>query len=883
MSKSPAKDLPLRDDIQLLGNLLGEVLKEIEGKAFFQKIEKIRSRSKNLRSDKGVQANGLKTLLKGTPHRQYPKIVQAFGFFLQLANMAEQHHRNRRRLDYLRSKKFEPQNLSIEHTFQKLKKERMPKNKVKEALSNLDINLVLTAHPTEIRSAETIQNFKEIVSFLKKLDREDLNEWEREKSIQSLKGIIKRAWLTDQTTRSKPSPLEEAKSALAHLEQVVWHSLPKFQQHLSLLYRKEFGEDLPLESCPIRFSSWMGGDRDGNPNVTHLVTREILAYQRYSAADLYMQELKLLYSELALNSANQKIKRMAKNQAQPYRIILKGLIEKFGHTKAYFDPRNPDASEHISFVPKNVDEILEPLKAMYESLISIGAKEVAEGRLKDLVCRLNSFGLGLAKLDLRQDASEHLKVMDAYTRFLGEPLFSQREEKDKILFLKKERQRKKKINFEDFIQDGMELEIIRTLELVNELGAECFGTYVISHTCSASDMLVVQFFMDNLGMSQRLPVAPLLESIEDLKNAPLILQSYLAFPGMRKKLAGKMEVMIGYSDSSKDGGKVAASWNLFKAQEDLVKLFKKEKIHLTLFHGRGGTVGRGGGPTYLAIGSQPPGSIQGSLKVTVQGEMIHSKFGLEGIAERNLDVYFSATLMQTLVKPKPVPKIYREVMEFLADKSEEFYRSIVWKHPEFVSYFQQVTPIREMEHLKIGSRPSKRKKQGGVESLRAIPWVFSWTQNRLILPSWLGLGQGLYQTKKKFGWDILQEMDEEWGFFANTMDLLEMVLAKSEMNIFAHYEQELSSQGLDSVSDLIFKDYGHSVRGILRITDHSSLLNHYSVLKRSINVRNPYVDPIHIIQVEVLKKLRSSPKNADLIKTLLLTFSGIAAGMRNTG
>ncbi len=515
--------------------------------------------------------------------------------------------------------------------------------------------------------------------------------------------------------------------------------------------------------------------------------------------------------------------------------------------------------------------------------VDTGNEMIASGRLEDLLRRLATFGVTLVRLDIRQESSVHTDTLDHITRAVGLGSYAGWDEEKRIEFLENELQSPRPLipRFTDAPE--MIRDTLGTFEVIAAIPSESLGAYVISMANRPSDVLAVELLMKEAGVKNRLRVVPLLETVDDLDRAAEIIGRLLESSWYRARIDGQLEVMLGYSDSAKDGGRLAANWGLYRAQEDLVEICRKHGVKLTLFHGRGGTVGRGGGPTYAAIQSQPPGSIDGSIRVTEQGEMIQAKFGLEEIAIRTLEVYVSACTEATLDPAASPPKEWRSSMDELAGISREAYRKLVYETPEFVQYFRTCTPEPELGDLNIGSRPARRKKGGGVETLRAIPWVFAWTQTRLMLPAWLGTGEALSSFMQEGRKKDLQTMYAEWPFFRSSIDLVEMVLAKSEPRIAEEYERRLVPEELYAIGRNLRTRRDETVEFLLDLTGREILLQENEMLRRSIEVRNPYVDPINLVQIEILRRLRETPEDDELAEAFFVTVNGIAAGMRNTG
>ncbi len=882
MSKaSPDPHKPLRDDVRLLGQLLGETLKSQAGDKVFETVEEIRALAKAGRAGSDEDFERLGRLLAGMEVGDALPAARAFSHFLTLANIAEQHHRVRRRRDYQSGPDASAQRGSYEEVFSRLIGGGVAPEALWKAITEQQVELVLTAHPTEVVRRTLLLKYRRIAELLALRDLPDRTAVEREEIALGLRREIIAAWETDELQHKKPTPLDEVKGGLVTFEQSLWDALPRALKDLDRALKRHTGRGLPRSAAPIRFGSWMGGDRDGNPNVTPDVTRRACWLARWQGTDLYLREVRALRSELSLRRASPELVAKTPGAREPYRELLRRVEARLEATRErmhrFLDGKLPDEAPHY----ETTAELRESLELCDRSLRETGCGKLVEGRLEDLLRRLTTFGLTLVRLDIRQDSGLHAALLSRVTEALGLGTYEDWDEDRRITFLAQELAGRRPL-----IPRGLELEdreqdVLDTFHLLREIGNEPLGAYVISMAQGASDVLAVQLLQREAGMETPLRIVPLFETRDDLRAAGDSLRKLLAVDPYRAVFGNRQEVMIGYSDSAKDAGRLAASWELYKAQEEMARVTEELSVELTLFHGRGGTVGRGGGPTYLAIQSQPPGSIAGRLRVTEQGEMIRTKFGLPGIALRTLEIYTTATLEASLAPPPEPAPAWREAMDRIADAACQGYRAIVREHPDFVRYFRTATPEVELGKLNIGSRPARRpgKAGGGVDSLRAIPWVFAWTQTRLMLPSWLGTGDGL----KVADAELLEEMYRGWRFFRSTMDLIEMVLAKADERVARYYDQILVPEDLQPLGEMLRQRLADATSRLLQVTGNESLLAGAPVLARSISVRNPYVDPINLVQAELLRRLRGAEPEPSLEDALLATFNGVAAGMRNTG
>lgn len=876
---------PLRDDVRLLGELLGDTLRAREGDALFRAVEEVRQLAKRARSGEGDELATLAAVLAALPVGFALPVARAFAHFLTLANIAEQHHRIRRRRAYERDPTATPQRASCDEVFGRLIDAGVTAEELSAALAATRIELVLTAHPTEVVRRTLRQKHQRIAELLARGDRTDLTAAERAEVTESLRREIAAAWETDEVRHERPSPLDEVRSGLVVFEQSLWHAVPRYLRSLDRALRRHTDRGLPLDVAPIRFGSWMGGDRDGNPNVTPEITRQACLLARWMAVDLYHREIVALRSELSMIGGSDELRARVGDVREPYRVLLREVRDRLGATRAAIEASlredDPDPSVEARVYP-DVESVAEPMRLCYRSLVATGNEVIAAGRLTDILRRLATFGLTLVRLDIRQEASRHTEALDTVTRHLGLGAYAEWDEPARQDFLLRELAGRRPPVSPDLNASPEVRDVLDTFRALAGIAPDALGAYVISMAGQPSDVLAVELLQREAGLSHPLRVVPLVETADDLARVGSLLGRLLSLDWYRARIDGHQEVMVGYSDSAKEIGRFGAAWELYKAQETIVESCRAQGIRVTLFHGRGGSVGRGGGPTYLAIQSQPPGSADGRLRVTEQGEMIETMFGLPGIALRTLEVYTAATVEATLRPHARAPTEWRETLERLAQAARRGYREVVYEHPGFLDYFRAATPERELGALNIGSRPARRAAGRGVASLRAIPWQFAWTQNRLLLASWLGLERALADV----GPDArrqLREMYRAWPFFRSTLDLMEMVLAKADARIAAEYDRQLVPPELQPLGRELRGRLTHAIERLLDVTGHVELLEDNPVLRRSIDVRNPYVDPINLAQIDLLRRLRVAPPDPRLRRALMMTVNGVAAGMRNTG
>jgi phosphoenolpyruvate carboxylase len=875
----------LRDDVRLLGELLGETL-QLRGYAgLFETVERVRTLAREARRGDDRDFRQLALVLALLPVDAALPLARAFAHFLNLANVAEQHHRIRRRRAYLREPDSAPQRGSCQETFARLVAGGVAPERLHDAARALRIELVLTAHPTEVSRRTLIHKYNRIAALLSQRERSDLTRPEREEAVDALKAEILAAWDSDEVRHQRPTPLDEVRSSLVVFEQSIWNALPRYVRSVDRALQSATGRSLGLETGPLRFGSWIGGDRDGNPNVTPDITRQTCMINRWVAAELYLREVDALREELSMTSATPQLRARVGDAREPYRELLREVRTRLAATRAWAEASlnatadMPPAAE----VYLDGESLAAPLRLCYDSLIATGDALIAARRLTDVLRRVAAFGVVLTRLDIRQEANRHAGALDAITRALGLGSYADWNEDQRVEFLVRELDNPRPLVPAGLISTPEVRDVLDTFAAIANIHHESLGAYVITMAQQASDVLAVVLLQKEARVASPLRVVPLFETADDLRRAPHVIDRLLTIDQYRSRIDGRQEVMVGYSDSAKDVGRLSAGWELYKAQEAIVDACQRHHVRVTLFHGRGGSVGRGGGPTYLALQSQPPGSLSGELRVTEQGEMIQALFGLPDIALRTMEVYTSGTLESWLV-PAPAPRDeWRECMDRLSDDAMRLYRGYVYEHPSFVPYFLASTPLVELEEVNIGSRPARRTASQGLSGLRAIPWQFAWTQTRLLLGSWLGVEEAFEGAFERGDRDRLRQMYREWPHFRSAVDLIEMVLAKADARIAAEYDRQLVGSDLRPLGAELRGRLTRAVNALLGVTGHRELLEENQVLRRSIDVRNPYVDPINLVQVEVVRRLRQGDTDPRLRHAFMVTVNGIAAGMRNTG
>jgi phosphoenolpyruvate carboxylase len=873
----------LRDNVRLLGEQLGDIMVADRGADFLATVEQLRALSKAVHQG---DANARIQLIDAVSQLEGETLIavaRAFTQFLNLANIAEQHHRVRKhRGDFADSDPYLDET-AIPALLQRLTAQDVQAESLHQTLADMQIDLVLTAHPTESMRRTLIQKYEKIAACLSEFDGGVLSERRETHIKRRLKRLVSECWYTNEMRATRPSPVDEAKWGFAMIENSLWQAVPDFLRDLSQQIQQATGYELAPDVAPVRFCSWMGGDRDGNPHVTHTVTREVIALARWAAADLYQRDLELLISDLSMSRATDAVMAEAgAGEVEPYRVILKGLREELMRLQQQIEAELAGEPVETVSALTTTDDVLRPMRLIWDSLHACGMGEIADGYLLDTLRRVATFGLNLVTLDIRQESSRHTEALAELTHALDLGDYSAWDEAKRVDFLKRELANPRPLIPLDFVGSESVEEVLATFNVLASSDPNALGCYVISMAQHASDVLAVMLLQKASGVHHPLPVSPLFETLDDLERAPRVLQTLLSDPEYVEAIGGVQHVMIGYSDSAKDAGTLGAAWAQYRAQQALTEVAKAHDVKLVLFHGRGGTVGRGGGPAHRAILAQPPGSVANAIRVTEQGEMIRWKYGLPDLAAQTLTAYVHAVMQATLV-PDPQPNAnWIQAMEQLVANAVPSYRGVVQDQPEFVAYFRQVTPEGALAKLPLGSRPASRKTGGGIESLRAIPWIFAWMQMRLMLPAWLGTDTAFRQYIDKDGLDTLQDMYANWPFFQVYVDMLEMVLAKSDADVALHYERVLADE--ESLLGQQLRDrLGTAIDATRRIKHVETLLENDPAIARALSVRHPYLEPLHVLQAELLRRDRDVPEDRNVERALLASVAGIAAGMRNTG
>jgi phosphoenolpyruvate carboxylase len=929
---TPAKrarenERPLVEDIRLLGRILGDVIREQEGVAAFELVEKVRKLSVAFRRDADHEADrALKKLLKSLSGDQTVSVIRAFTYFSHLANLAEDRHHIRRRIIHERA--GDQQEGSIDVALARLRWAGVSPKTIAHTLAQSHVSPVLTAHPTEVQRKSILDAERGIAVLLTERDaikaralpKDALAPRELAANEMQMRARVLQLWQTRLLRFTKLTVADEIENALSYYEATFLRQIPKLYAGLE----RELGQH--AVHTFLRMGQWIGGDRDGNPNVSAETLTYALGRQAEVALRHYLTEVHWLGSELSMSAilvdctpAMQALTARSPDtnvhrQDEPYRLALTGVYARLAATLKALT--GGEAARH-AVAPQNpyplAEDFLADLKTLEDSLLAHHGGALVAQRLHPLIRAVEVFGFHLATVDLRQSSDKHEEVV---TELLAtariEPHYDQLDEAAKrelLVRLLCDARPMRVVGADYSPHTQAELKIFETAKAMRErFGQLAIRHYIISHTETVSDLLEVLLLQKEVGLmhgtldaaaAADLIVVPLFETIEDLRNAAPIMREFYAIPGVAalvQRSGAEQDIMLGYSDSNKDGGIFTSNWELYRAEIALVDLFDQlansHNIQLRLFHGRGGTVGRGGGPSYQAILAQPPGTVRGQIRLTEQGEVIGSKYANPEIGRRNLETLVAAVLEATLLQPtKPATRAYLEAADALSRASMAAYRALVYDTPGFADYFFSATPIREIAELNIGSRPASRKAGQRIEDLRAIPWGFSWGQSRLTLPGWYGFGSAIEhylndtpdQTRKE-GLALLQKMYRQWPFFRALLSNIDMVLAKSDLALASRYAELTTDARLRKrVFGMIEAEWHRTVNALVAITGEKQRLAHNAALARSIRHRFPYIDPLHHLQVELVRRYREDKTDERVQRGIHLSINGIAAGLRNTG
>lgn len=924
----------LRRDVSYLGRVLGDTLVEQVGKDLFDLEETIRALAKDRRAAAGPTASEpdarLRAIVRQLDTTTAEQVARAFTHYFQLVNLAEQHHRTRRRRHYAKEGKAQPG--SLEETFLRLKSTRPPAGEPTQALASLlattTIELVFTAHPSEAQRRTVLEKHRRLVARLVERDSLERGVWESPGTpaeINEIDALIREEvtelWQTDEIRHAKPRVGDEVKNVLFYLEESLFPLIPKVY---AAIERASGGMDIP---CVLQFGSWVGADMDGNPNVTPAIAVDTALAQSAHVLDLYIQQVSALAATLSQSTRRvtvspelvrsierdaQEMPELAhaledKTDREPYRRKLTFVAERLARTRAEVltlrgraSGSKPPVAPHAATTARyaSVAEFLADLEVMHASLVANRGKRAGASRVRALMRQAETFGFHLARLDVRIPAE--------WVRADARALLGLPADAPLTMEILEEAARQRKTTEEKLASDGQALQAIRAIARIRAIAFGGAEALILSMTRGAEDMLATLLLIEHVRADPAdVSIVPLFETLDDLERSSVELDRAASSPIYAAYLAKReraQEVMVGYSDSNKDAGIVGSSFALYRAQQRLAETAKKHRLRLTIFHGRGGSIGRGGGPSQRAIESLPPGAVDGRFKLTEQGEVLGWKYLVPEIAERNLELVIAGVLLQSsrwAPEAKDATREHEEAFEEIARVSVDHYRALV-NDPDFATYYAATTPIAEIPRLNIGSRPAKRPAKGTqgdrmkLDDLRAIPWVFAWTQSRQMVPGFYGAGKALSLLVRKHGVERVRKMRREWPFFASTLDAIAVSLAQADMAIAARYADLMHDEDPVVARRLFTRialDHGRAVRAIRTIfdrTEGSGPLHPASTLARSIELRNPYVDPLSIIQIELVRRKRALQREGrevppELERAILLTINGIAAGLRSTG
>jgi phosphoenolpyruvate carboxylase len=891
------KEAPLRRDVRSLGRLLGLVLKEQAGEELFGAVEELRlllieQRERPTRDSSGVPLIEQAEAIVGRMNvEQAHQMTKAFAIYFELTNLAETNHRKRRRRAAQSSPEIIAQPGSFLGTLRRMRAAGVTEQEARELLNEIEVILVFTAHPTEVARRTVLFKRQRIAEALERLDRLPLPEREAEQQEQAILAEITGLWQTDEVRRRRPSVRDEIKMGLDYYPSVLFETVPQLYDELATDFREAFGGDLTAGDLPrlLRFGSWIGGDRDGNPNVIPECTGDALQIARQTILDFYIAKTEELIWRLTSSTLQAKVSHQLVEALNHYAGSISAHdLNPERHApneiyRRYLDyvlarliaARDPD-ERGIGY--PDAEEFRSDLCLLQESLVAEEGERLAKALLEPLLRQVDTFGFHLHTLDVRQHARVHSQayseLFPSTARELPQPPSEETEDLlDSLRMIKDVKRRFPAPSIRSYVISGSKsaADIFNIVRLAELSGVK------VEATCEKHDF----------GL---MPV-PLFESIEDLRNSADICQSLWTNPDYARVLDSwgrRQEVMLGYSDSNKDGGMLTSTWEIFKAHRALHQVAADTNVRLTLFHGRGGTVGRGGGPTHHAIIAQPLGAFSGHIKITEQGEVMNWKYSDHVLAERNLELVIAASL-EALSRPGGAYQLDKQseaALEAMSEDAFEFYRKNIADNDDVLEYFDEATPVRELDYARIGSRPARRSERSGLDELRAIPWVFGWMQSRHVLPAWFGVGYAL----ERFGNSavenkrVLLNLMEKFPLFHDLIDNVELGMAKADLSIATLYAGLVSNKALrDRVMKLIEEEFERTKRVVLELTGQSTLLERNPVLARSIRLRNPYVDPLSLIQVELLRRKRAGENNDNLNYALAATINGIAAGLRNTG
>ncbi len=914
------EDQPLNEDMRWLAGALGRVIQRLEGDAVFQAVEELRTACRDRRRGAPGAAT-LRSLLDkvdSLPVEQAAPVARAFTLFFLLINTAEQVHRVRRRHQYGQGAEAPSQPASLRWAFEQLAAQGKSAADIRATLEKLHVRPVLTAHPTEATRRTVLTLQARLAGAL--LERDDATAAERIRLEERLESGIELLWLTDEVRKNRPSVMDEVSTVIWYLEDRLLDATNHVHESCATSFREVFGEELGVD-VPLTLGSWVAGDRDGNPFVTPQVTVGAARRSAHALLGHYQRRVRRLIERLAISSRiappSQELRESIesdkailpdiweanrrRDEEEPLRLKLSFILGRLEATRQEIAARDAGRPGTVLGAYTAPEQLVADLELVQNAVVDAKAERAARALVAPFVAQVRLLGFHGYYLDVREDSEMHTQALAAVAKSVGVDTLDG-------AALRRELLGRRPLTSPNLALDESTEKVLAVFDAVRdvqqELGEPVASTYIISMTRSPEDMLRVALLARERGLLDlsvtpawsKIDIVPLFETRDDLAHAPGIMRSLFSDDVYRRQLAARgmrQEIMLGYSDSAKDVGVLAAAWELYLAQEELAKIARDAGVHLTLFHGRGGSVGRGGGsPVYRALAALPPGSLSGSIKVTEQGEIISQKFGILSIAERSLEVMMAGTLMATFADwRKGVSEAeqaqFREVVETLAKRSREQFRKVVHEEGELFQVFLNATPVRELSHVHFGSRPAYRERGAGtMAGIRAIPYNFGWTQTRLMLTSWLGAGTALAEAAEKpGGLEVLRKMAKTWPFFDDLIAKVEMVCAKADLEIAELYLAELG--GFGDIFESLKGEFERAAKTLLAIREKNDLAGEHRFLRHSIDMRNPYVDPLNLLQVSLLKRKRSlpddSPEKRLIDQALGTTLNGIAQGMRNTG
>lgn len=919
-----SKDLPLRDDVRLLGRILGDTLREQEGEASYQLIENVRRAAVRFRKTQDDRDRvQLEQTLDALSPSETLVVVRAFSYFSQLSNIAEDLHHNRRHRAHLKAGTA-PKDGSLLLALERIGEKHISKETLQSFLNSALISPVLTAHPTEVQRKSILDCQLIISRLLSDRDRVDMTPDDLADNEETLHRFVLILWQTRMLRTTKLTVRDEIKNGLEFYRYTFLSEIPKIYANMEKQLEARFDKNIRIPPL-LRVGSWIGGDRDGNPFVTHDVMLDAVQQHSSLAFEHYLGETHLLGTRLSLTDrlvevsdelrklSDESPDKSAGRADEPYRRALiliysrlTATAQQLGHKISHLPPVDKHAQPYAT-----PQDFINDLDVLIDSLFKHGAVYLARGRLAYLRRAAEVFGFHLAPLDMRQHSAIHEQtVTELFSHNSGQAHYKDLDEAARREVLLAALQAGKPLLSDALSSDSLgqysdvaqsELRIMQAAaEIHQRFGRAALPNHIISKTDAVSDMLELALMLQQVGLLEsgknpvlHVNIIPLFETIEDLRGCGTIMDELFSIPYYRKLLSSRgntQEVMLGYSDSNKDGGYLTANWELYKAEVELVKVYAKHGIEMRLFHGRGGTVGRGGGPSYDAILAQPPGSVNGQIRITEQGEVISSKYSNPEIGRRNLETLIAATMEATLLHhhgaDSTMPE-YHRIMEALSRDAFAAYRKLVYETPGFTEYFFSATPIREIAELNIGSRPSARKESDRIEDLRAIPWVFSWGLNRTLLPGWFGFGSAVKQfiaREGDTGLAQLQAMCKNWAFFRGLMSNMDMVLSKTDMGIASSYAELVDDVAMrERIFGAINNEWESTVEMLFAVTGNTSLLQDNPAFARSLLTRTPYIDPLNHLQVALLQRHRAGDNDILVKRAIHLTINGIATGLRNSG